>query len=137
MDERVQQLKQLKKAYKKQRRQAVWHWDLMWYMLLAVLALAVFCLCYVIFYKTFVIRIIDLMLWTPVKYALGIRQNLLPVGLFVLKYGRLFVAGFGVLFVLVWILRSRAVARTRKLDSFLDYKTMKNTLKTEKQEAKR
>lgn len=137
MDERVQQLKQLKKAYKKQRRQAVWFWDLLWYLLLALLALAAFCLCYIIFYKTFVIRLIDLMIWTPVKYALGIRQSLLPVGLFVLKYGRLFVAGFGVLFVLVWILRSRAVARTRKFDSFLDYKTMKNTLKTEKQEAKR
>lgn len=137
MDERVLQLKRLKKAYKKQRRRAVWFWDLLWFMLLALLALAVFCLCYVIFYKTFVIRVIDVMLWTPVKYALGIRQSLLPVGLFVLKYGRLFVAGFGVLFVLIWILRSRAVSRTRKLDSYLDYKTVKNTLKTEKQEAKR
>lgn len=137
MDERVLQLKQLKKAYKKQRRRAVWYWDLLLCLFLALLALAVFCLCYIIFYKSFVIRIIDLKLWTPVKYALGIRQSLLPVGLFVLKYGWLFAAGFGAVFVLVWVLRSRAVARSRKLDSYLDYKTMKTTLKTEKQEAKR
>ncbi len=137
MDERVQQLKQLKKAYKKQRRQAVWFWDLLWVLLLALLALAVFCLCYILFYKSFVMRFIDVMLWTPVKQLLGITQSLLPVGIFVLRYSHLFIAGFGVLFVLVWILRSRAVARTRKFDSFLDYKTMKTTLKTEKQEAKR
>lgn len=136
MDERVLQVKALKKAYIKERRRAIWFWDLMWYLLLALLALAVGCLVYVIFYKTPVIRFVDLKLWTPVKGLLGITGSLRMVGRFVLRFGHWFVLGFSALFVLVWILRGRAAARTRRLDSYLDYMTMKTTLKTEKQEAK-
>ena len=137
MDERILQLKQLKKAYKKQRRQTVWFLDLLWFLMLALLAFSAFCLVYILFYRSFVIRVLDIFVWTPIKHALGIHHDLLAVGLFVLKYGWLFVIGFGVLFVTVWILRSRAIAQTRKSDSYLDYMTMKNTLKTEKQEARR
>ena len=136
MDDRQAELKSLKKAYKKQRRKAVWGWSVLWYTLLVLLLLAVGMVLYMVFYRSFVIRVLDLYVWTPVKKLVGIRQSLLPLGRFVLSYGMWFALGFGVLFLGTWILRSRALHKTRRFDSYLDYMTLKNTLKTEKDEAK-
>lgn len=136
MDERCIQLKKLKKTYKKERRRAMWGWDLMWWLLLLLLAIAVGLLAYMVFYKTAPVRLLDIYIWTPVKRLIGIRKNLLFVGVFVLKYAKWFILGFGVLFLLVWLLRNRALAKTRRFDSYLDYMTLKNTLKTEQLEAK-
>jgi len=136
MDERCIQLKNLKKTYKKERRRAMWGWDLLWWLLFLLLAIAVGMLAYMIFYKTFPMRILDVFVWTPIKRLIGIKQDLLFVGVFVLKYAKWFVLGFGVLFLLVWLLRNRALAKTRRFDSYLDYMTLKNTLKTEQLEAK-
>ena len=136
MDDRQIQLKNLKKAYLKERRRAMWGWDLLWFLLLALLLVAVATLAYMVFYKTAPVRILDIYVWTPIKQLVGIRQNLLFVGTFVLKYAKWFILGFGVLFLLVWLLRNRALAKTHRLDSYLDYMTLKNTLKTEKDEVK-
>ena len=136
MDDRQIQLKNLKKAYLKERRRAMWGWDLLWFLLLALLLVAVATLAYMVFYKTAPVRILDIYVWTPIKQLVGIRQNLLFVGTFVLKYAKWFILGFGVLFLLVWLLRSRALAKAHRLDSYLDYMTLKNTLKTEKDEVK-
>lgn len=136
MDDRQIQLKTLKKTYLKQRRKAVWGWDLLWFLLLALLALAVCMLLYVVFYRSLPVRLLDIYVWTPVKHLIGINKSLLFVGKFVLKYAKWFIAGFGVLFLLVWIIRGRAIRKTKRFDSYLDYMTMKNTLKTERQEAK-
>ena len=136
MNERCTQLKSLKKIYKKERRRAMWGWDLMWWLLLSLLVIAVGLLAYMVFYKTAPVRLLDIYVWTPVKNLIGIRKNLLFVGVFVLKYAKWFILGFGVLFLLVWLLRNRALAKTRRFDSYLDYMTLKNTLKTERLEAK-
>ena len=89
-----------------------------------------------VFYKSFVVRILDLYLWTPIKYVLGIRMSLLPLGRFVLQYGVWIALGAAILFFVVWLLRDRAIVKTQRLDSYLDYMTLKNTLKTEREEAK-
>lgn len=136
MDERRARLKSLKKAYAKQRRSAMWGWDALWYFSLALLILAVGLVLYMLFYKTTVVRILDLYIWTPVKELIGIRQNLLFVGVFVGTYGKWFVLGFAVLTVFIWIMRHRARNRTRRFDSYLDYMTLKNTFKTEANEGK-
>lgn len=136
MDDRLMQLKNLKKAYKKQRRKAMWAWDILWYLLLVLLMVAVGMLLYMVFYKSLVVRILDIYIWTPIKYFIGIRKNLLFLGTFVLRYAKWFVLGFGVLFLLTWFFRSRALQKTRRFDSYLDYMTLKNTLKTERDEAK-
>ena len=134
MDDRRACLKSLKKAYAKQYRRAMWVWDTLWCFFLALLVIAVGMLLYVLFYKTTVVRILDLYLWTPIKDLIGIRQSLLFVGKFVLTYGKWFILGFAVLFITVWIFRIRALKRTRRFDSYLDYMTLKNTLKTERNE---
>lgn len=134
MDERCIQLKNLKKIYKKERRRAMWGIDLMWWLLLGLLMLAVGLLAYMVFYKTLPVRILDVYVWTPIKHLIGIRKNLLFVGVFVLRYAKWFILGFGVLFLLVWLLRNRALAKTRRFDSYLDYMTLKNTLKMEQKE---
>ena len=136
MDDRQLQLKTLKKAYLKQRRKATWGINLLWFLCLMLLALAVGMLVYVMFYKSLPIRLLDVYVWTPVKQLIGIKMNLLFVGKFVLKYAKWFILGFGVLFVLTWIVRACAIAKTKRFDSYLDYMTLKNTLKTERQEAK-
>ena len=136
MDDRQIQLKNLKKAYLKERRRAMWGWNLLWFLLLALLMIAVGLLAYMVFYKTTPVRILDIYIWTPIKRLIGIRQNLLFVGKFVLKYAKWFILGFGVLFLLVWLLRNRALAKAHRLDSYLDYMTLKNTLKAEKDEVK-
>ncbi len=136
MDDRLMQLKNLKKAYKKQRRKAMWAWDILWYLLLVLLMVAVGMLLYMVFYKSLVVRILDIYIWTPIKYFIGIRKNLLFLGTFVLRYAKWFILGFGVLFLLTWFFRSRALKKTRRFDSYLDYMTLKNTLKTERDEAK-
>ena len=136
MDDRQLQLKTLKKAYLKQRRKAMWGWDVLWFLCLALLVVSVSLLVYMVFYKTTPIRLLDIYVWTPIKHLIGIKKNLLFVGVFVLKYAKWFILGFGVLFLLVWVLRNCATAKTRRFDSYLDYMTLKNTLKTERQEAK-
>ncbi len=136
MDDRQLQLKNLKKAYLKQRHRAMWGWDLLWYLFLAMLLLAVGMLAYMVFYKSAPVRLLDIYIWTPIKRLIGIRQNLLFLGVFVLKYAKWFILGFGVLFLLIWLLRNRTLAKTRRFDSYLDYMTLKNTLKTEQDEAK-
>ena len=136
MDDRQLQLKTLKKAYLKQRRKAMWGWDLLWFLFLALLVLAVGLLVYMVFYKSLPIRLLDIYVWTPIKHLIGIRKSLLFVGVFVLKYAKWFILGFGVLFLLTWVMRNLALAKTRRFDSYLDYMTLKNTLKTERQEAK-
>ena len=108
MDDRQIQLKNLKKAYLKERRRAMWGWDLLWFLLLALLLVAVATLAYMVFYKTAPVRILDIYVWTPIKQLVGIRQNLLFVGTFVLKYAKWFILGFGVLFLLVWLVGSLA-----------------------------
>lgn len=134
MDERCIQLKNLKKTYKKERRRAMWAIDFLWWLLLGLLMLAVGVLAYMVFYKTLPVRILDVYIWTPIKHLIGIRKNLLFVGVFVIRYAKWFILGFGVLFLLVWIMRNRALAKTRRFDSYLDYMTLKNTLKMEQKE---
>ena len=136
MDDRQIQLKNLKKAYLKERRRAMWGWDVLWYLCLGLLLLAVAMLLYMVFYKTTPVRILDLYIWTPIKHLIGIRQNLLFVGVFVLRYAKWFILGFGVLFLITWLMRNRALSKARRFDSYLDYMTLKNTLKTERDEAK-
>ena len=89
-----------------------------------------------IFYKTIVVRVLDVFIWTPIKHLIGIRMNLLFVGVFVLKYAKWFILGFAVAFALVWIMRNRAIKKVKCQDSYLDYMTLKNTLKTERAEEK-
>lgn len=136
MDERKARLKSLKKTYAKQRRRAMWVWNVLWYLLLALLIIAIGLVLYMLFYKTAVVRILDLYVWTPIKELVGIRQSLLFVGKFVQSYGKWFVLGFGVLTLTVWIFRIRALKRTRRFDSYLDYMTLKNTLKMEQHEGR-
>ena len=113
MDERKQQLKQLKKEYKKQRLKALWHWNLMWYLLVILLVLSAGCVYYLFIYRNMPLSVADGMVLLPVKLALL------------------------ALLVLVGCLRGGAIRKTKKFDSYLDYKTLKNALKTEKQEDKR
>lgn len=136
MDERGQQLKILKKTYLQYRRQAIRVWNVLLVLMLVLLVVAAVCCAYMVFYRAPIVRQLDALIWTPLKNLVGLTMNLRPVGLFVIHYGLYFVTGFGVLLVLVLILRACAIARTRKHDSYLDYRTMKITLKTEKQEAK-
>lgn len=137
MDDRLIQLKRLKKAYKKERRRALWGFDVAWYLMLALLAAAVCCLAYVWFYYHPVMRWFDSNIWTPFKNLVGIKVSLMWLGMIVRYYGFYLAGGFLTVFVLVWILRSAALSKIRCRDSYLDYKTVKNTLKTEKQEARR
>lgn len=136
MDERVQQMKNLRKVYLKQRRKAIWVWNVLLILMLVLLAVSVACCAYMVFYKAPIVRQLDGLIWTPLKNLVGLTMDLKAVGLFVIHYGLYFVTGFSALFVLVLILRAVAIAKTKKWDSYLDYKTMKITLKTEKQEAK-
>lgn len=136
MDERVQLLKTLKKAYLKQRRKKIWAWNVLLILMLVLLAVAAACCVYMVYYRSPLVRQLDAIIWTPLKNLVGLTMSLKPVGLFVIHYGLYFVTGFSVLFVVVLLLRAWAVARTRRLDSYLDYNTMRITLKTEKQEAK-
>ena len=136
MDERVQHLKNLKKAYLKQRRKATWGWDLLQVLLLVLLAVASVCVLYMMFYNAPLVRQLDALIWTPLKNLVGLTMSLRAVGIFAIMYGHYFALGFLVLWIIVLLLRGRAVAKTRKYDSYLDYNTMKITLKTEKKEAK-
>ena len=134
MDDRKIQLKNLKKAYLKERRRATWGWNVLCWWFFALLFIAVALLAYMVFYKTSPVRILDLYIWTPIKKLVGIHYNLRFLGTFVLKYAKWFILGFGVAFLLVWLLRNRAVSKTHRFDSYLDYMTLKNTLKTERDE---
>ena len=114
----------------------MWFLDLLWSLLLVLWAVAVGCCAYMVYYRAPLVRQLDATIWTPLKNLIGLTMNLRGVGLFVIHYGLYFVTGFFALFVIVLILRAAALAKSHKWDSYLDYKTMKNTLKTEKQEAK-
>lgn len=135
MDERLIQLKARKKQYKKERWRKAWFWQTLFIFLTVLAALAVGVLLFVLLYKTPAVRFIDLCLWENVKAALGLKWNFPLIGRAVAVFGPPAVLLLAALWALSWLLWRKKVARTRKLDSYLDWQTLKTTLKAEKEEA--
>ena len=89
---------------------------------------------YVAFYKSPVIRFIDLQLWEPLKDMLGITYNFTPVGRFIKCWALPGGAVLLILAVLGICLWRKGVNRTLRTPEYLDYRTLKTTLQAEQEE---
>lgn len=130
MDERKLQLKNQRKRYLKQRRRAIWFWNVLWWLFLVLLMLEAGLMGYMVFRKITPDQIMGIL--SPLKNIAVVQS----CAMFMLRHIRWFVLGFGGLFLLVWVLRCCVCAKTRLYDSYLDYRTLKNTMKAERQEWK-
>ena len=134
MDERVLQLKQLKKEYKKAKAKAGWGWKTgAWIFGIVTVILGVMTV-FVTFNQTPPVSFVDNVVWEPLKalipwgmdYAAGWRLTE-AYGLIALVVSLCMTALFDVL-------GYGASEKVKKSEVYLNYRTLKLTLDTEKEE---
>ena len=134
MDERLLQLKQMKKNCRRLINRAGSGWKAMawvcFIILLAVLAAALF----VRFEQLPFVQMVDLKVWEPVKAALGLRMDFGFLRQLAGNYGMMAALGLGILWIVFAALGLGAAAKVKKSEAYLDYRTLRLTIKTEKEE---
>ena len=134
MDERIMQLKQMKKTCRRLKAGAGRGWKAMaWVFFVLCLGLAgmtVFVRCY----DHPLVQAVDLKLWEPLKAAVGLKINYSAVWCLVENWGMVAVVAGGVLWLLFAVLGLRAVSAVKKSEAFLNLRTLVLTLKAEKEE---
>lgn len=123
MDTRTQMLRELKKAYRKKRRSCTGIWKTLCVLFLLGSVLLILAAMFPVSLQI----PLDWLLGTP--YVLVLRVT--NVCLFYLAG-----AGCAVLFLLFLLFWSRGGVKLKKSREYLDYRTMKNTLKAEKENIK-
>ena len=136
MDERILQLKQLKKEYKKARRKAGWGFKLLAWIFGVVTCILCIITVFVLFNHTAPIIFLDDTVWEPLKAMVPLTIDYAAGWKLTEQWG-VIAASAGVcvtaLFALLGFVRSESVKRS---EVYLNYRTIKLTLDTEKEERK-
>ncbi len=120
METRTQMLRALKKAYRKKRRSCTGMWKALCVLFLVGSVLLIFAVLF------------PCHLWIPLEWLLG-RPYVLVLRVTNARLFYLAGAGCAILFLVCTLLWNRGGIRLRKSREYLDYRTMKNTLKAEKE----
>ena len=134
MDERTMQLKQLKKAYKKERRRAGLLWRIPGHLFMALAAILAVITVYVCCHEAAWVQWFEMHCWLPVKSALALPLPYEKIWLLALDHGVIAVAAAAVLGLILLGLGGACKRRTKTSDAYRNYRTMKLTLETEKEE---
>ena len=134
MDERLLQLKQMKMNCKKQMARAGRGWKVMAWIFFVLLMLALAMTLFVRLDHLNFVKMIDRSLWEPVKAAVGLNMDLGFVRQLTNRYGVIASSCLAVLWILFAILGLCAAGKVKKTEDYLDYRTLRLTLKTEKEE---
>lgn len=136
MDERILQLKDLKKCYKRMRARAGWGWKVFAWLFFAVFFVITAATLFVSYNHTGVVQAIDNGVWEPVKAALGLGINYGYFWQLLEKYGWMASVCSGVLWLIFAALAHRASASVKNTDTYRSWRTLKLTLDSEKEEKK-
>lgn len=134
MDERLLQLKQMKKNCRRLMARAGRGWKVMAWVCFVFLLLTAGMTLFVRFGHLPFVQMIDLKMWEPVKAAIGLNMDFGFVRQLIGCYGMIAALGFAVLWLAFAALGLRAAAKVKKSEDYLDYRTLWLTLKTEKEE---
>ena len=134
MDERILQLKQLKKEYKEIRAKAGWGWKtLAWIFGVVSLILAVVTV-FVTFNNTAWVQVVDTGIWEPFKAAVKLNVDYAALWRLVEAYGLKALIVSVVITGTFDVLGGVASDNTKKSQAYLNYRTMKLTLEAEQEE---
>ena len=134
MDDRVLQLQELKKEYKRIRAKAGWGWKLLAWIFGVVTAVVAIITVFVLFNSTAWVQAVDNGVWEPLKAALKLGINYAAGWRMTEQYGLYaLVAGF-VLTAVSDVLGSMASEKVKATEVYLNYRTLKLTLDAEKEE---
>ena len=130
MDDRKLQLKQLKKASKREKRRHVTFWKFLAVLLLILAVLSTVAVAVLIAFEE-ILKMVEICECLAVvrpymDEALAVRR-LIPD-----NWAALAAAVLWVLYLIAAILHSYGKKKWKKTEAYLDYMTMKNTLKQEK-----
>lgn len=136
MDERVLQLKELKKQYKRMRIRAGWGWRIFAWLFFAVFAVLTVTTLFVLFNHVGFVRVIDTKIWEPAKTLLGQWINYVYCWQLLEAYG-LYACGIsGLVWLVFGYFSHRSAARVKQSDTYRAWHTLKLTLQTEKEESR-
>ena len=135
MDERILQLKQLKKEYKKQQRKLGRGWKILGSIVMHLCFLAGVITLFVLGNELSWIQYADNHWWEPAKAALALPIPYADIWLLAADYGILAYCVLGMLGILLLIVSHVKKSAIKRADAYLAYRTLKLTLDTKKEES--
>lgn len=134
MDERTIQLKQLKKEYKSLRRRAGLAWKILGYSFMTLFVICAAVTVFVCCNRLNWVQFIDKQIWQPVKSALALPLPYGEIWQLAARYGLCACLCTGVPGLFFLLMGSICKGRTKTSDAYRNYRTMRLTLETEKEE---
>ena len=134
MDERILQYKELKKDYKKLRLKAGIGWKIAGWIFFALFLVAGCVTLFVMGSALSFVQTVDEVIWQPVKAALGAGLPYETVWNLAQSYGVLITAVTAAVCLICFVLGAVSKAKVKNTETYLNYRTMKLTLETEKEE---
>lgn len=135
MDERVLQLQQLKKQYKKMRRRAARSWKIPGCILMHLSFIMGLITLFVLGNQLPWIQYADSHWWEPLKQSVGLPIPYGDIWLFAADYGILLCAVTGALGIVCLVMSHVRKAKVKTTETYLTYRTLKVTLDAEKEES--
>ena len=136
MDERVLQLKELKKQYKRMRIRAGWGWRVFAWLFFAIFAVVTLATLFVRFNQTGFVQVLDTKIWEPFKTILGQWINYVYCWQWLEAYGLYACIASGLLWLVFAVFSRRAALSVKLSDTYRSWHTLKLTLETEKEESR-
>lgn len=134
MDERILQYKELKKDYKKLRLKAGIGWKIIGWIFFALFVIVGCMTLFVLGNSLSLIQTVDQLIWQPVKGALGESLPYAMLWNLAQSYGILATAATAAVSLLCLLLGGVCKARVKHTETYRNYRTIKLTLETEKEE---
>ena len=136
MDERVLQLKELKKQYKRMRARAGWGWRLFAWLFFVIFAVLTLATLFVRFHQTGFVQMLDTKIWEPIKTLFGQGINYAYCWQWLDAYGLYACIASGLVWLVFAVFSRRAAQRVKLSDTYRSWHTLKLTLETEKEESR-
>ena len=134
MDERVCQLKTLKKQYKRMRARAGWGWKVFAWLFFIAFIVILGATLFVKFNDIAWVQTLDTKVWEPFKSVLGQGINYVWFWLALDDFGYVISAALGLVWLIFLVCSKIASGRVKLTDTYRSWHTLKLTLETEKEE---
>lgn len=136
MDERVLQLKELKKQYKRLRARAGWGWRVFAWLFFVIFAVLTLATLFVRFNQTGFVQVLDTKIWEPCKTILGQWINYAYCWQWLEAYGLYACIACGLVWLVFAVFSRRAALSAKLSDTYRSWHTLKLTLEAEKEESR-
>ena len=137
MDERMLQLKQLKKEYKKAKAKAGWGWKMFAWIFGVLTVILAAITVFVFFNQSAPIAFVDNTVWEPLKAMIPLGVDYAAGWRLTEAYGLVALTVSLCITGLFDVLGYAASEKVKKTELYLNYRTLKLTLDTEKEERRK